>query len=96
MPEVLKKPNGEMSWERIFMGIGMAVVLILQQWQSYRIAEIKVQGEVNKVNFMSKEAIERRLEKLESKFMDRSELMMHIKSIDERMTTLERKVNGDK
>ena len=96
MPEIVKKQNGDIDYTKIFMAFGAMAVLIIQQYQSYRISEIKVQGEVNKVNFMSKEAIEKRLEKLESKFMDRSELMMHIKSIDERMTALERKVNGDK
>ena len=92
MPEILKKSNGETSWEKIFMGLAMGLVLVLQQWQSYRIAEIKAQGEVNSVNFMSKDEIEKRLEKLEAKFMDRKELRLHIDRIDNRMKIIEEKI----
>jgi len=90
MPEIVKKPNGEVDWSKVFMGFAVALVLVLQQWQSYRIAEIKAQGEVNSVNFMSKDQIEKRLEMLEAKFMDRKELRLHIQRIDDRMSDIEK------
>jgi hypothetical protein len=57
MPDILKHANGDIDYAKIFGAISVAVVLILQQWQSYRIAEIKAKGEVSAVNFMSKDEI---------------------------------------
>ena len=90
MPEILKHANGNTDYAKIFGAIAMALVLVLQQWQSYRIAEIKAQGEVNSINFMSKDDIEKRLEKIENKFMNREELRLHIDRIDNRIDTLEK------
>jgi len=89
MPEILKKTNGETDWTKIFGGLAVALVMILQQWQSYKIAEIKAQGEINKINFMSKDEIEKRLETLENKFMDREELRLHMQRIDDEIKRVE-------
>lgn len=74
MPEVLKNNDGSTNWTAIFAAFAAALVLILQQWQTYRIAEIQAQAEVNKANFMSREKVLqiedeliRRLDKLEAK-----------------------------
>ena len=74
MPEILQKNDGSTNWTAIFAAFAAALVLILQQWQSYRIAEIQAQGEVNKANFMNKEQVLKiegelikRLDKLEVK-----------------------------
>ena len=53
MPEILKKSNGEIDYTKIFGALAVALVMILQQWQSYRIAEIHAQGQVNKEKFIS-------------------------------------------
>ena len=78
MPEILKKPNGDVNWSSIFMGFAMATVLVLQQIQTMEIATIKTQAEVNSINFMDKgrvnkfvDDLEKRLEKLEEKCNDR-------------------------
>lgn len=78
MPEILKKPNGDVNWSSIFMGFAMAAVLILQQIQTMEIANIKTQAEVNSINFMDKDRVnkladdlEKRLEKLEEKCDDK-------------------------
>jgi len=85
MPEVLKHNNGDTDWTKVFMAVAAALVLVLQQWQSYRIAEIKAQGEINRINFMSKDEIEKRLEQLENKFMDREELRLHMQQLDDKI-----------
>jgi len=89
MPDILKMPNGNTDWSKIGLAIAASVIMILQQWQSYRIAEIKAQGEINKVNFMSKDEIEKRLETLENKFMDREELRLHMQRIDDEIKRVE-------
>ena len=78
MPEILKQPNGDVDWSKIFMGFAMAAVLILQQVQTMHIAEIRTQAEINKVNFLSKDKVykiednlEKRLEILEEKCNDK-------------------------
>ena len=72
MPEILKHRNGDTNWVAIFSGIAAAIVLILQQWQTYKIAELRTEAEVNKINFLAKEEVykiandlEDRIEKLE-------------------------------
>ena len=72
MPEILKNSDGTTNWTAIIASLGAMLVLVLQQWQSYRIAEIQTQAEVNKVNFMDKtevleieQDINDRLDKLE-------------------------------
>jgi len=92
VPEILKNQKGEVDYQKIFLGLAASLVLILQQWQSYRIAEIKTQGEVNAVNFMSKDEIEKRLEKLEDEFMHRNEINIHIKRIDDRLDMMEKEL----
>lgn len=74
MPEVLKNNDGSTNWTAIFAAFAAALVLILQQWQTYRIAEIQAQAEVNKANFMSREKVLkiedellRRIDNLEAK-----------------------------
>jgi len=57
MPEILKKPNGDTDYTKLFMGFAVALVVIIQQLQVYHIADIKAQSEANKIMFMSKDAI---------------------------------------
>ena len=89
MPEVLKKSNGEVDYTKLFMGLAMAIVLVLQQWQSYKIAEIQTVGEVNKINFMSKDKIEQRLEDLEKVFMNKEKLIKYFDKVEARLNRLE-------
>ena len=57
MPEILKRPNGETNWLAIFSAFAASAILILQQMQAYRIAEIQAQAEANKINFLDKEEV---------------------------------------
>ena len=98
MPEILKNKDGSVNWTMIFTGLAAAIVLVLQQWQTYRIAEIKTQGEVNKANFMNKEKvieIERdlndRLSAIENKFIDRDLILRKFDEYDRRILALEEK-----
>ena len=54
MPEILKNTDGTTNWTAVIASLGAMLVLVLQQWQSYRIAEIQTQASVNKANFMDK------------------------------------------
>ena len=57
MPNILKQPNGDIDYSKIFMGFAMASVIVIQSLQTWHIAEIKAQGEVNRVNFMDKDKV---------------------------------------
>ena len=54
---MLKKPNGDTDYTKVFMGFAVALVVVIQQLQVYHIADIKAQAEANKVMFMSKDDI---------------------------------------
>ena len=41
MPEVLKKDNGDIDWTKLFMGFAVAVVFIMQQYHTIKLADIK-------------------------------------------------------
>ena len=77
MPEILKHQNGETNWVAIFSGVAASIVLILQQWQTYKIAELRTEAEVNKINFLAKDEVykiandlEDRIERLEIKIIE--------------------------
>lgn len=59
MPESIKNLDGSTKWIAIFSAIAASVVLILQQWQTYRVAELKTEAEVTRVNFLAKEEVDR-------------------------------------
>ena len=81
MPEILQNNDGSTNWTAIFAAFAAALVLILQQWQSYRIAEIQAQGEVNKVNFLNKEEVY----KIENDIVKRVEkLEYRVKSLEDK------------
>ena len=82
MPDMLKDKHGDMDWSKVFMGFAMALVLVLQQWQSYRLAEIKAQGEVNAVQFMKRAEIVKRLDHMDDRFMQKDELLLHLKKLE--------------
>ena len=74
MPDILKHPNGDIDYSKIFMGFAMAIILVMQQWQTMHIAELKARAEIRSDLFMDKskvlliaEDIQRRLKHLESK-----------------------------
>jgi len=74
MPDILKKPNGDTDYTKLFMGFAVALVVVIQQLQVYHIADIKAQADANKIMFMSKDDIHKaqvrainRLSKLENK-----------------------------
>jgi len=89
MPEILKHPNGDTNWTLIISAFAAGIVLILQQWQSYKISEIKTQAEVQRVLFLEKEkvfAIEKdlqsRMEHLEDEYIPRDDLNGRLKRIE--------------
>ena len=80
---MLKDKHGDTDWTKILMAFGAMAVLILQQFQSYRIAEIKAQGEVNAVQFMKRAEIVRRLDHMDEAFMRKDELLHHLKMLED-------------
>jgi len=83
MPDIIKNVHGELDWTKVFMGFAMALVLILQQWQAYRIAEIKAQGEITKIQFITKAAVEKRLDHMDDVYMKKDELLHHLKLLED-------------
>jgi len=85
MPEMLKKPNGDTDYTKVFMGFAVALVVVIQQLQVYHIADIKAQSEANSVMFMSKDDIH----KVQIEAIDR------LNKLVSRVERLERHVLGD-
>ena len=83
MPDMLKDKHGDTDWTKILMAFGAMAVLILQQWQSYRIAEIQTQGKVNSVQFMKRDEVIRRLDHMDEAFMRKDELLHHLKMLED-------------
>ena len=74
------KEDNTIDWSKLFMGFAVALVLILQQWQAYRIAEIKATSE----NFIEKDEVNKRLDHMDEVFMKKDELLVHLKIIERR------------
>lgn len=98
MPEILKNSDGSTNWAAIFAAFGAMAVLILQQWQTYRISEIKTQADVNKVNFLNKDEVykierdlAKRVKEMEDRFIDRDIILKKFTEYDERILALEKK-----
>jgi len=60
MPDFVKHSNGELDWSKLFMGFAMAIVLIIQQFQTYHIADLKAQAAIQEKVFMPKERVLRK------------------------------------
>jgi len=60
MPDILTKSNGDIDWTKLFMGFAMAIVLIIQQVQTYHIADLKAQASIQERVFMPKERVLRK------------------------------------
>jgi len=89
MPEILKNSDGSTNWAAIFAGFGAMVVLILQQWQTYKIAELKAEADVQKVMFLDKDTVykiekdlQKRMEHLESEYIPRNDLNGRLERIE--------------
>jgi len=60
MPEILQKANGDTDWTKLFMGFAVALVVIIQQFQTYHIADLKAQAAIQERVFMPKERVLRK------------------------------------
>jgi len=89
MPEILKNSDGSTNWAAIFAGFGAMVVLILQQWQPYKIAELREQAAVQKVMFLDKDTVYKiekdlqgRMQHLENEYIPRNDLNNRLDRIE--------------
>jgi len=82
MPDFVKHSNGEMDWSKLFMGLAMAIVLIIQQFQTYHIADLKAQKEISDAKFITRIAVEKRLDHMDEEFMKKSELLDHLNRLE--------------
>ena len=96
MPEILKDKEGNTNWSALFMGFAVALVLIMQQYQTMHIADIKTQGEINKINFMEKDEIDAiqkdlvtRIAYVELHTMPKDTVAQILGTIDKRLSNLE-------
>jgi len=63
MGEAFKTENREYDIPKIAMGLAMAILVIMQQYQTMHIAEIRTMAEVNRANFMDKDEVMEEVEK---------------------------------
>ena len=43
MPEIMKKPNGDIDYQKLFMGFAVALVFVMQQWHAMQLSNIKAE-----------------------------------------------------
>ncbi len=94
MPEILKRPNGETDWSKILMAFGAMLVLIIQQFQQYRIAEIQAEAKANKESFMPRKEVYEHIQKVEASYVPKGEMMAVFKDVDKRLKDIEQSVKG--
>ena len=82
MPDFVKHSNGDMDWSKLFMGLAMAIVLIIQQFQTYHIADLKAQKEISDAKFITRIAVEKRLDHMDETFMKKDELLHHLNKLE--------------
>ncbi len=70
MPDMIKKDNGDIDWNKLFMGFAMALVFIMQQWHAMQVADLKavvvprVEYSAHQENVMDKDVILKALSRL--------------------------------
>ncbi len=96
MPEVLKNEKGEMDITKVLMAFGAMLVLVLQQWQSYRIAEIQATAKANKESFMPRKEVNEHVRRLEANYMPKSEIKALAKDLDDKLNFIQDTLNKGK
>ena len=95
MPEILKT-KGELDLSKLFMAFGAMLVLVLQQWQSYRIAEIQATAKANKESFKPRKEVNDHIRRVEDAYMPKEEIKALAKDINDKLDFIEQTVNKDK
>ncbi len=95
MSEILKKQNGELDFSKIFMAFAAAFVLVLQQWQSYRIAEIQATAKANKESFMPRKEVNEHVRRLEANYMPKDEIQAFNKVFNEKLDAIQETLNRE-
>ena len=84
MPDFVKHSNGDIDWTKLFMGFAMAIVLIIQQFQTYHIADLKAQAAIQERVFMPKDRVLKK----------EAEALEKLHAIEGRLTEIERILRG--
>ena len=92
---MLKKKNGEPDWSKVFMAFAAAFVLVLQQWQSYRIAEIQAEAKANKESFMPRKEVNEHVRRLEASYMPKEEIKALAKDLDDKLDFIQDTLNKE-
>lgn len=100
MPEIMKNEDGTNNWSAIFMGLAVALVLVMQQYQTMQIAKIETEAKIAEKNFMDKDKIvqiekdiQERISGLEADTLEKDIIMNEFKQIVHRVEALEDKLN---
>ncbi len=78
MPEIIKKDNGDIDYQKLFMAAAMAVVFIMQQYHAMQVADLKsnivprAEYEIKQQEVMDKDIILAAIKELHDR-IDRSE-----------------------
>ena len=86
MPDFVKHSNGTMDWSKLFMGLAMAVVLVIQQFQTYHLADLKAQAGIQEKLFMPKERVLRK----------EADALKLLKEFEDRLKAVEERLDVDK
>ena len=76
MKEAFKR-DGVYDSSKIGMGLAFAIVIVLQQWQTYRIAEISARSKANHYNFMSIEEVRKCKDKINSRLTKLEQIIIN-------------------
>jgi len=94
MPEILKKPDGNIDWNKFFMGFAVSVVFVLQSYSQMQHNEVKQEVDEVKEKAVTKCEVRREL-RLSREDLD-IVLEHAMAKIDERLDNLEVKESDSK
>ncbi len=80
MPDFVKHSNGDMDWSKLFMGLAVAIVFIMQQYHTIQVADLKA-------SVVPRPEYESRQEQV----MDKDLILMSIKELHEKIDKLDKK-----
>ncbi len=84
MPEILKKVNGEVDWNKLFMGFAVALVFIMQQYHAMQVADLK-SNVVPRAEYEIKH----------QEVMDKDIILAAIKELHDRIDNIDNEVKDD-
>jgi hypothetical protein len=80
MPDFVKKENGELDYSKLFMGLAIALVYVMQSYHAMQVADIKA-------NVVPRAEYEVRHDET----MNKDEILNALLALNKRLDTMEKK-----